>query len=157
MALIMALISFFTAKKSGMKDGAAAMTAAAAGLGTYYVATETEWGKSATNWLGEKWTALTDDGTVLKNADGTDATAPPGAVPQKDANGNVIRDANGSVTWKLVDTAGKVVTTTGDVLKSWGATGTATVIGTTALATDDNLRKWLPWLGAGLLALVILK
>lgn len=57
-AIIMAIIGFFPSKKSGASDGEAAMIAAGAGLGTYYVATETEWGKGAvpsiSDWIGIK-------------------------------------------------------------------------------------------------------
>lgn len=153
----MALISFFVSKKSGMKDSSAAMTAAAAGLGSYYVATETDWGKSASSWLGEKWDVLMDGGESVKNADGTVVTAPPGATVEKNPDGTVKTDAEGNVLWKLIDTTGKAVATTGSVLESWGPTGTAAVVGTTAVATDSTLKKYLPWLGLGLVAILLVR
>lgn len=156
----MALISYFTAKKNGAKNSTAAMTAAAAGLGTYYVATETKWGKSATSWLSEKWQNLVGtDGQPVTNSDGSTATAPPGAqVVLNPATGLPEKDGSGNVVWKLLDTAGNAVSTTGGVLKSWGPTGTAAVIGTAAVATGSfDIKKWLPIIGLGLLAYMVVK
>lgn len=44
LSILMALISFFTAKKSGASNGTAAAIAGVAGLGTYAVTHYTDWG-----------------------------------------------------------------------------------------------------------------
>lgn len=148
LALIMALVSFFGSKKAGASDGQAAAIAAAAGAGSYYVATETEWGQSIvgniSGWLGLK----DPKGNVLLNADGSEVKAPKGATPVLNPDGTVARDPSGNVLWKLVDSSGKV-------LQNWGAAGTAGVIATGgAVAAADDF-PWL-WVGAGALALVVL-
>lgn len=149
-AIIVALISYFSAKKSGASDGQAALVAAGAGAGTYYVATQTEWGKGVIDNI-ESWVGLKDeDGNVLTNGDGTAVKAPEGAKPMIDEEtGEVMRDENGNVLWKLVDSAG-------NVLESWGGTGTAAVIGAGAVATSDY-SDWLLPIGLGVGALLLLR
>lgn len=132
-ALIMALLTFFVSKKSGASDSKAMLAAGLAGAGSYYVATQTDWGQENLNWFES-------------DADKTKATT----VPLVDAKGNPVTDASGNVLTK-------VVSSTADVLKSWGGTGTAAVIGTTAVASSSNLQKYIPWILAGVAALVILK
>lgn len=150
-ALITALISFFAAKKGGASDGQAALAGAAAGAGSYYVATNTEWGKGAVSSIEKGWDSLFDaNGEPLLNGDGTAAKAPAGAEPVLGEDGQPVRDSSGNVLWKLVDSAGNVLT-------SWGPTGTATVIGTTAIAADDDLREWLPWIAGGVVAIMLLR
>lgn len=151
-AIIMALISYFTAKKSGATDGQAALLGAAAGAGSYYVATETEWGKGVIASVDEGWdTLFGPDDVALVNADGSTVKAPPGAVVQVDGSGNPIRDSAGNVAWKVVDSAG-------NVLESWGPTGTAAVIGTTALATGSgDLAKYVPWAIGGVALIMLAK
>lgn len=150
-AIIMAIVSYFASKKSGASDGEAAMIAAGAGLGTYYVATETEWGKGAVSSIKD-WVGLKGpDDEPLLNGDMSPVKAPEGAKPVLDEAGNVVRDENGNVLWKLIDSSGKVLT-------SWGAAGTAGVIATGA-AADDGLfdSENMPWIiGGGILALVLL-
>lgn len=148
-ALIMALVSFFGSKKAGASDGEAAAIAGAAGLGTYYVSTETEWGKSMVDDI-ESWIGVTDsEGAPVLNGDGQPATVPEGAEVIRNEDGSVAKDENGNVLWKLVDSTGKVLT-------SWGPVGTAGVIGATSVATSDDDSTWL-WIGAAaLLAVVIL-
>lgn len=147
LAIIMALISYFTAKKKGnASDTQAAAVAAAAGIGTYYVATETEWGQSAVDSL-EGWLGL----TTTTNPDGT-GTVTSGT---RTSTGTVVTGPNGESivipTGALSGvTGGTTLSTNGwDVLKSWGATGTAAVVGTTALATSSDLSKWIPWILIG--------
>lgn len=136
--LITALISYFGSKKAGASDGEAALIAAGVGAGTYYVGSQTEWGKDLITGVSDKWTDMFgSDGEPVLNNDGTTVKAPPGAVPVVDDSGVVQKDSNGNVLWKVVDSAG-------NVLESWGPTGTATVIGAGAIAADDNLRKWIP-------------
>lgn len=147
-AIIMALVSFFGSKKAGASDGQAAAIAAGAGLGTYYVANNTEWGKGIVSTISE-WVGLKDEnGTPILNKDGTPVKAPPGAKVVLDEAGQPVRDTNGNVMWKLVDSAG-------NVLESWGPTGTATVIGTGALATQAEEFPWL-WVGVGAVAILLL-
>lgn len=148
-ALIMALVSFFGAKKAGASDGEAAAIAGAAGLGTYYVGTQTEWGRDMISDI-ESWVGVTDSsGDPVLNGDGQPAKVPEGAEIMRNEDGSVAKDANGNVMWKLVDSAGKVLT-------SWGPVGTAGVIGAAGVATDTIDEKWL-WIGAALAAIVILK
>lgn len=132
-ALIMALLSFFISKKSGASDTNAMITAGLAGAGTYYVATETEWGQENLNWFEDSTKSPTTSTT-----------------PALDSEGNPVKDSNGNVVYKMIDG-------TADVLKSWGGTGTAAVIGTTALAADSSLRKYLPWVLLGLGVYMVVK
>lgn len=133
-ALIMALISYFTAKKKGnASDTQAALAAAAAGIGTYYVATETEWGKSAVSSLSS---AI---GYTPSSANSTTATT---------ANGETVA---------IPKASGTTSTNAWDVLKTWSPTGTAAVVGTTALGLSGSLPKYLPWIAIGAVALLIFK
>lgn len=127
-SMIIALITAFLSKKSGASDGEALALGAGAGLGTYYVATQTDWGKS-----------------ILSDLDGN-------PTPLLDSEGNPVRDAAGRVVY----TNSGSTSTIGDVLKSWGGTGTAAVLGTAGLvASDDDWSKYIPWV-LGAVALVFL-
>lgn len=141
-ALVMALLSYFASKKAGANDATAAMVAAGAGLGSYYVATETDWGKGVVADIDSAWTALTDDdGDPVLDAEGNPVYAPPGSTATK--------DGSGGWTYKLLDT-------TGEVLTSWGAAGTAGVIATTAAVSGDT-NKWLLMGGAALLLIMAMR
>lgn len=140
-SLIVALIGYFGAKKGGASDAQAAGIAAAMGAGTYYVATETDWGKSQISALDKWW----NSDVPVQGEEGVTVKGPSGAAYYDRATG------------KFFDLAGKVVDNTGDVLKDWGATGTSAVIGTTAAVTNPTLTKYLPWLLFGGLALLILR
>lgn len=133
-AIIMALLAFFTSKKTGASDKVAMLTAAGVGAGTYYVANNTEWGKENLDWFesssdtgGEetKTPVITTGGTPVKNPDGS--------------------------------IVGTIVGGTTDVLKSWGGTGTAAVIGTSAVATSSSLQKYIPMLLIGGAVLLLIK
>lgn len=137
LSIIMALLSFFVSKKSGASNTKAAITAGLVGAGTYYVSHETDWGRANLGDLD-------------------------GVVP--DGDGVVIGTGNAPVT----DADGKPIVTGGnaggtsftDILRGWGATGTAAVIGAGAAATGSGVfsSKNLPWLiGGAVLLLVILK
>lgn len=132
-ALIIALLSFFVSKKSGSSDTNAMITAGLAGAGSYYVATETEWGQENLNWF-------------------EDSTEPPttSTTAALDSEGNPVKDSNGNVVYKMIDG-------TADVLKSWGGTGTAAVVGTTALAANSSLKEYLPWVLLGLGVYMVVK
>lgn len=131
-ALIMALLSFFVSKKNGASDSKAMLTAGLVGAGTYYVANETEWGQENLNWFS-------DD----KQKPSVTTT-----TPITDSSGQPVKDSNGNIVYKVVDSAGKV-------LESWGGTGTAAVIGAGAVAADDSLRKYLPWVLIGAAFLIL--
>lgn len=145
-AIIMALISFFTSKKAGASDGEAAAIAGAAGLGTYYVGTQTEWGRNAVSNI-ESWLGLTEGGKPVLNADGKQVKLPKGAEVVRNENGEIARDSNGNVMWKLVDSTGKVLT-------SWGAAGTMGVIGATGVATGKINPWWIALGGAAVLIIL---
>lgn len=132
-SLIIALLSFFITKKSGSSDTSAMVTAGLAGAGSYYVATETEWGQENLSWFEDSTESPT-----------TSATA------ELDSEGNPVKDSNGNVVYKMIDG-------TADVLKSWGGTGTAAVVGTTALAANSSLQKYLPWVLLGLGVYMVVK
>lgn len=150
----MALVSYFTSKKSGNSDTKSALIAAGAGLGTYYVATETKWGQDVVSSMETKWDSLFDNGEPVLNADGSQATAPPGSVVVKTSTGEVARNASGDPIWQL---ANGTVSTAGKVLSSWGGTGTAAVIGTAAVAGSTDLEKYLPWIIGGFVFLMVAK
>lgn len=133
-ALIMALISYFTAKKKGnANDTQAALAAAAAGVGTYYVATETEWGKSAVSSLSDAigYTPTSENSTTTTTAGGEVVSVP--------------------------KTSGTTGTNGWGVLQAWGPTGTAAVVGTTALGLSGSLSDYLPWIAIGAVALLVLR
>lgn len=137
LSIIMALLSFFTAKRGGASNTKAALAAGLVGAGTYYVTHETDWGKAN---LGQF------DGVIT-----------PGDVPVLDSNGQPVTDSQGNTLTTGGNAGG---TSIGDVLKGWGATGTAAVIGAGAAATGSGIfaSKNLPWLiGGGALLLFMMK
>lgn len=148
-SLIMALVSFFGAKKSGASDGEAALAAAAVGGGAYYVSTQTEWGTGMVDEI-ENWVGIEDSsGNPVLNNDGEPVKVPEGAEIIRNPDGTPKTDSNGNVLWKLVDTAG-------NTLQSWGGVGTAAVIGAGAVASD-SLPSWVLPAGLVVVALVLLK
>lgn len=138
LAIVMALISYFATKeKTGASNTQAAMAAAAAGLGTYYVASETEWGQGVVDSLSG-WTGLpntrTDQTTTVVGPNGESTKVPT-------ATGSTAKPNTGTNAW--------------DVLESWGPTATAATVGATGLAISGGLDKWLPWI-AGAVAIFLL-
>lgn len=138
LTIIMALLSFFTAKKNGASNTKAALIAGAVGAGTYYVSHETEWGRENLGALdGVDLSAGTKEPVI---ADGSTAE---GTKVVTGADGKPITPSTGIM----------------DVLKEWGASGTATVVGaagaTGALLTGNG--KWLLIAGAALVAIMVLK
>lgn len=141
LTILMMLISYFTTKKKTNGNTAAALGAAAlVGAGTYYVTHETEWGSENLGFL---------DGVT----DASGATVPNGT-------GNVPSDQGGTV--KVPTPTGG--TSTGSfwdslsgVLKDWGPTGTALVVGTAGAVTSSNSKSWIWWAAIGLGAYVLLK
>lgn len=121
LTIIMFLLSYFAQRAEGASAGKALLTAGLVGAGTYYVTHETEWGQAN-----------------LGDLDGVSGTV---GEPVLDANGNTIPDGNGGVLRQVIGG-------TTDVLKSWGATGTAGVIATTSAASGglfsgDNMKYLL--------------
>lgn len=137
-SIIIALLTFFGSKKNGASNTKALLTAGLAGAGSYYVTHETEWGRA--------------------NLGALDGVVPTGAVPLEGAGGAVV-DANGNPVRVGVNPTGEtsVAGEVGGVLKSWGGTGTAAVIGTTAAATSGFFSspafKWI--LGGGIALLIL--
>lgn len=150
----MMLISYFTSKKAGASDSTAAMIAAGAGAGTYYATTQTTWGQDLVSTLDTEWKSLTDKGVQVKNTDGTNATAPAGAVVKKDGDGNTMYSPTGSVLWEL---PGQIVKTAGDTLSSWGGVGTAAVVGAGSLASDGSSSNLIKWGLAAIAVILVLK
>lgn len=151
--ILVAIVSYFASRKSGASPAKSAAIAAAAGLATNWVMQETEWGKTSLapiNGTIDGWFGISN-GTVASNGVVTDGsgktvTGPAGTAP--------VAQPDGSVVWVPSSSSG-IVNAASDVLKSWGPTGTAAVVGTTALVSSDSSKKWLPWVGGGL-ALVLL-
>lgn len=137
LSIIMAIITYLTSSKGNKENkGRAAALAAAAGLGTYYVTHETEWGRTNLGFLD-------------------------GVAPDVDASSGTVDASNPSggttATKPVAITTGTTSTNGWDVLKNWGPTG---VIGTTAAAAglaDSSTRKWVIFGGVALLAIVLLK
>lgn len=144
-SVIMAIIGAFLSKKNGAEDGEAALVGAAAGLGSYYVMTETEWGKAL---IGQTDTEWVDSGKI--DADGKKIYVPKDSTVNTDANGNVVVKSDGS--WWNGGSS-----TVADVLKDWGPAGTAAVIGTTGVAASGDIDKYLPWIIGGLVVFMVLK
>lgn len=161
--ILIGLAGFFLSKKGGASDTEAALVGAAAGLGTYYVGTETEWGKDLVASLDgdeDLIVAVDDDGNEIKDKDGNTVYVPRGSEVVTNEDGTV-KTVDGSPVVRVNDGKGGSIETTvsklADVLKSWGPTGTAAVIGTTAAVTSDDKSKWLLVGGAILLGVLILK
>jgi len=170
-SIILALLSYFTAKKSGASNTKAAVIAGAAGLGTYYVASETEWGRSTLGSLNDGIAGVAgfgaidaagktvpqEDVRVLRDGAGNPVLGPDGqplyekisAPVERSADGSIVKQEDGSVL-------GSLISGTTGVLKSWGGTGTAAVIGAGSIAASGgDLKKWLPWvIGGGVLLLI---
>lgn len=142
-SIIMALISFLLTKKKTGDTTKALAAGALVGLGSYYVSHNTDWGRANLGSLDgvPQSIALRDKSgnPILK--DGQQVYVPAGSTVLTNPNGTVKLDASGTPN---------IVGATADVLKSWGGTGTAAVIGTTTLATSSSsLSKYLPWVLAG--------
>lgn len=121
-AIIMAIISFFMSKKSGASNTQAALIGAAAGVGSYYLFDPS----NPDNLFG-----------VGDAAGKTSADANP---PSTGTNGGTGGATAGSIIGGL---ASQTIDTTGKVLSSWGAAGTAGVIATTAAVTNPDTKKLL--------------
>lgn len=145
LTILITLLSFFMSKRSGASNTKAALIAGLAGGATYYTTHQTDWGKATLGSLDGVPPAVT--GAPLLGADGTTPITEGGAPVAT----NVPLVAGGTTS-----TGGTGIT---DVLKSWGATGTAAVIGTAAAATGSGIftSKNLPWFLAAGAAFLLLK
>lgn len=120
--LISLLTYLLSPRDTKAQQRQALLNGALAGAGSYYIGTQTDWGRDIVADI---------DGAVFGNSSGK----------KVNPDGTIV-DATG----KIINVPGAGDSTNGwDVLKTWGATGTATVIGTTALATSGTLQKYLPW------------
>lgn len=147
-ALITAIVGYFASKKAGASDSQAALVGAAAGVGTYYVGTNTEWGKNAVSKI-TSWVTPSHNGSPLEDSSGNPARIPNGAEVILDDTGEPVRNPDGSIAWKLVDAAGNVLT-------SWGPTGTAGVIGAAGLLGTIKSNP-LPWIVGAVAVIAILR
>lgn len=154
--LIMALVSFFITKKKTGSTSKAALAAVAAGVAANWVVDNTQVGKeylggfnsTVNGWLGLN-SGTVDSAGVVKDASGNVVTIPDGT--------KAVAQPDGSVVYVPTGSSGQTGSSVWDVFKSWGPTGTAAVVGTAAVATDSNLKKWLPIGLAALAAVLILK
>lgn len=150
-SIIMALISFFITKNKTGSTSKALAAGAIAGIGTYYVTHETDWGKANLGSLDGvvASTPLVDkNGAAVLDPEGNAIKLPAGTTVRYNPDGTVIKDTGGFPL---------IISSTADVLKSWGGTGTAAVIGTAAVAGSSKLQKYLPWVLIGGIAILVLK
>lgn len=149
--IILALIQFFASYKGKKENlGKAALSAAAVGAGTYYLTHNTDILPDSVRKL-DGWTPETLPNATAVN-DGT-ATA----AQMEEYNSAKANAEAAGATYNQQGVLQSLVTTTGQVLTSWGAAGTAGVVGTTALATSSSLQKYLPWIIGGLAVVLIMK
>lgn len=152
--IIMMLISFLAKYRSKKENlGSALLTSAAVGAGSYYLTHNTD--------------VLPDS---IRELDGVNANIPQklpyssevsagtATEAQREAYNTALTTATAAGgTYNSSGALQSVVSTTGDVLKSWGAAGTAGVIATTTAVTNDNWEKYLPWLAVGGLAFILMR
>lgn len=145
LAVVAALIGYFGSKKSGAKDATAAAVGVAAGAGTYWTATKTDWGKNVVSKIDNFWTKPKQSGGApVVDRDGNQIALPPGTALDND--GQTIRDASGSVVGSIAD-----------VLKDWGPAGTASVIGGTVVASKFKFEPWMALVAIGAVVLLVAK
>lgn len=155
LSIILALLGFFLSKRNGASNTKALLTAGLAGAGSYYVTHETDWGKANLGALDGVEQPLTEP---LLDVNGNVITGPTGnPVVGPTVGSAVTTTPTGAIVPVSQGTGSGVVSTVGDVLKSWGGTGTAAVVGTTAVASSDNLQKYIPWILGSALALLLLR
>lgn len=135
LSIIAFVLSFLVSKKSGMSTGAALLTGAVVGGGTYYAVDSAN-----PNNLFQIGVS-TQAGTGAEPADAVPTNSNP-------KSGTSVSNAGGL--------AGQTVSTIGSVLKSWGPTGTALVAGTVGAVSGDS-SKLLLYGGIAVAAFLILK
>lgn len=114
-SLIIAALTYLLASSNGASSKTALATAALAGVGTYAVANETEW--------GQKTFPAAAEGTVVKSTDGTDATYPSGA-PVK-AQGSLSSWLSSNATPLAIGAAAGVAGSSGSSSGLWLLGGAA--------------------------------
>jgi len=136
--IIMMILSYFTSKKTGASGTRAAITAGLVGAGTYYVTHNTDWGQAN---LGQFDGVATTGSQALMD--------PETGLPVQDVNGKVVNYGTPQ--------PGTSGTNFNDVLKTWGGTGTAAVIGagTVGLGVATGKINWLVVGGIALAAFAI--
>lgn len=134
LSIIMAVLSFLSSLKKNPGDkGKAVAVGALAGLGTYYVSHETEWGKDTLGSL---------DGVIPKepiNPGDATTTLPDGSkIPTTTTATPSPIDGRTTGVW--------------DTIKGLGPSGVAGVIGAGAIATGAvDWKKLLPWVIGGVI------
>lgn len=133
-SIVLALISFFlTSRATGGDKKKAALAALGVGAASYYAVSNTEWGKTAAENFNSTL-GITSDPAIQGQVDSTAAAG----------NLTVANKPAGSTAW--------------DVLKSWGATGTALVAGAVGVSTGAvSGTSWLLVGGLALGAFLLLK
>lgn len=155
LSIILALLAFFISKRNGASNTKALLTAGLTGAGSYYVTHETDWGAANLGALDGVEPMAT---VPILDTDGNVITGPTGTPVVGPAVGSAVTTTPTGATVPVSQGTGSgVVSTVGDVLKSWGGTGTAAVVGTAAVASSDNSRKYIPWIIGGALALLLLR
>lgn len=141
LTILITLLTFFMSGGAEKKNRGKAIAAAAlAGVGTYYVTHETDWGQQTLGSL---------DGVAVPGA---------GVSPVVDANGNEVLVSGAPVKPPVASTSTGETVGKGlwDVLKSWGPAGTAAVVGVGGSAITGKT-NWPLIAGLGLLVVLVLK
>lgn len=156
--LIITLVSYFLAKKSGADTTEAALVGLAAGGLTYAAIPDEAWEASNVGLFSRT-------SEVSSDVDEKDLTKVKDNV-YKHTSGAYFEKIGDKYYQKLLDTSTEGETTTkklisevGETFRSWGALGTAGVITTTKAVTtsDEKSTKWIIVAGCVLAALFLLK
>lgn len=156
LSIFMALLAWLSSDKSTPEARTKALLGAAVvGGGTYAVTHATDWGQANLGALDG--VAAAGPATKVVTYQGQSYTVPRDQSLATDANGTILTNDDGTPKFAVSadPTANQLINGTTKVLTSWGGTGTAAVIGATALATTSSWQKYLPWIigGVALLAL----
>lgn len=157
----MALVAFFLQKKNGASTSKALLGAAVAGAGTYYVATETDWGRAnlgAIDKTVDSWFNPETGETITEQSEVTPLLDAEGKQ-QYDSKGNALYQRPSKPATQKEDGSwvNTLIRGTAGTLQSWGGAGTAAVVGTTAVATSSSLQKYLPWIIGGAAIILLAK
>lgn len=147
LSILMFLISFLAARKGDNKNNAkAALVGTAAGLGTYYVTHDTEWGQENLGSL---------DGVITQAAvdsEGNVAGSTTVSAPAVDSNGMRVNIPTSPPIPGGSDTTGLLTTS----IKSLTPIAqTAGVLGTTVVASSVVKQPWFPWAVGGAILLLL--
>lgn len=144
LSIVMAIVTFFLAGGSEKENrGRALVAAGLAGAATYYVSHETEWGRRN---LGEF------DGVTIDAPDDTDSS------PVVNDAGKPVNGADGTPIRVPIRPNGKEPQSGfWSTLTSWGAAGTAAVVGVGGAVASGGRPNWLLLGGLAVAAILILK